>query len=266
MSLNHRKSIKVVGAGRLFFQPMDPAGNITSSTEAYLGDSPGFTLSVENENLEDWSSDGPIATKDVDVAVRVNRTFSLQTKDISFANIARFIIGTASTIEQSVTPVVGEEYNAVAPGGYIQLGATPANPVGVRNVTAVTVTDDDGTPVTFELGEDYELDADTGRILILESGLISNGTNLRIDYTPGAASFEQVSSDDLGAKYGRLRYVEDATFGPARDLVAGFVQLKPTGELAMKSREAVQQMGWECTALTPPAGGASIVYAGRPVA
>ncbi len=261
--ITHRKSNKIVGAGRLYFQLMNAAGAFLSSTEVYLGDSPGFTLTVSNENLEDWSSDGPIATKDVDVATRVDRAFALQTKDISFQNMALFLIGSRSTISQSATPVEAEPHNAVSPGGYIQLGATASNPIGVRNVGSVVVEDDDGTPVTFVLGEDYELDAGTGRIRIIEGGLIAAGTNLRIDYTPVAVEFEQVTSDDLGAKYGRLRYIEDATFGPGRDLVASFVQLKPTGELAMKSREAVQQVGWECTALTPPAGGPAIVYAGR---
>lgn len=265
--ITHRKSTKVVGAGRLYFQLMSAAGEFLSSTEVYLGDSPGFTLSVSNENLEDWSSDGPIATKDVDVATRVDRSFTLQTKDISFDNMALFVIGTRATINQTDTPVVAEPHNAVTPGGYIQLGATAANPIGVRNVTGVVVEDDDIVdPVEFTLGEDYELDAETGRIRIVEDGLITAGTNLRIGYTPVAASYDQVTSDDLGAKYGRLRYIEDATFGPGRDLVASFVQLKPTGELAMKSREAVQQMGWECSALTPPAGGPAIVYAGRAMA
>lgn len=265
MALNHAKSTKVLGAGRLFFEQTDALGTPTLAGEVYLGDSPGFSLAVESESVEDFSSDGPIAEKDVDVAIRVTRSFNLTTKNISFDNLALFVIGTASTVTQAATPVVNEAINAVQPGRYYQLGATTANPTGVRSVTAVVVTDDTTpTPVTYVLDTDYELDAALGRIRVIPGGAIVAGTNLLIDYTPAANTRDRVSSDSLGAKFGKLRYVEDATFGPARDVFAPFVQLKPTGELPFKSRDAVQQMGWSVSVQTPPAGGAALLIDGRP--
>lgn len=267
MSLNYSKSKKVIGAGRLFFEETNGQGVPLSGGEIYLGDSPGFSLTVESESLEDWSSDGPIAEKDVDVAIRVNRNFNVTTKNVSFDNLANFIIGTVGTVAQASGSVTAEAHNDVQPGRYYQLGVTAGSPTGVRGISAVVVKDDTTpTAVTFEVGVDYELDAATGRIRIVPGGDIEAGTNLRIDYTRAANSRDQVRSSSLGAKYGRLRYIEDATFGEPRDVYAPFVQMKPTGELAFKSRETVQQMGWAVSIQSPPAGGSALYIDGRPEA
>lgn len=264
--LNHAKSKKTIGAGRLFFEITDALGvPVDGGGEVYLGDSPGFALTVESESLEDWSSDGPIAEKDVDVAIRVNRSFNLTTKNVSFDNLALFVIGTVAQVAQDAGTVEDEQIPSVTPGRYYQLGATAANPTGVRGATSVVVTDsDDANPTTFVLNEDYELDAATGRIRIVEGGAITTGTDLLVSYTRPANTRGQVTTDNLGAKYGRLRYVEDATFGEPKDVYAPFVQLKPTGELPFKSRDSVQQMGWEVSVQSPPAGGSALYIDGRP--
>lgn len=263
--LNHQKSKKTIGAGRLYFEITDALGvPVDGGGEVYLGDSPGFGLTVESESLEDWSSDGPIAEKDVDVAIRVNRSFNLTTKNISFENLGLFVIGTAAQVAQSAGAVEDEEIPSVTPGRFYQLGANPENPTGARGVTSVVVTDADSD--SYELGTDYELDAATGRIRIVEGGEITQGSTLLVSYTRAANTRGQVTTDNLGAKYGRLRYVEDATFGEPKDLYAPFVQLKPTGELAFKSRDSVQQMGWEVSVQSPPAGGSALYIDGRPQA
>ncbi|AOH36878.1 hypothetical protein BGP89_11365 [Luteimonas sp. JM171] len=265
--LNHAKSKKTIGAGRLYFEITNALGvPIDGGGEVYLGDSPGFALTVESESLEDWTSDGPIAEKDVDVAIRVNRSFNLTTKNISFENLGLFVIGTAAQVQQAAGSVTDEEIASVTPGRFYQLGATSGNPTGVRGVTSVVVTDDDVSPVTFDLNDDYELDAATGRIRIVEGGAITQGTTLLVSYTTPANTRGQVTTDNLGAKYGRLRYVEDATFGEPKDVYAPFVQLKPTGELPFKSRDSVQQMGWEVSVQSPPAGGSALYIDGRPQA
>lgn len=263
--LNHAKSKKTIGAGRLYFEITNAVGvPADGGGEVYLGDSPGFALTVESESLEDWTSDGPIAEKDVDVAIRVNRSFSLTTKHISFENLGLFVIGTAAQVVQSAGPVEDEEIASVTPGRFYQLGATANNPTGVRGVTSVVVTDAAEEP--FELNTDYELDAATGRIRIVEGGGIADKTDLLVSYTRPANTRGQVTTDNLGAKYGRLRYVEDATFGEPKDVYAPFVQLKPTGELPFKSRDSVQQMGWEVSVQSPPAGGSALYIDGRPQA
>jgi hypothetical protein len=265
MALTLKTSRKKVGAGRLFFQETDALGVPIATGEDYLGDSPGFSLTIANQSLEDFSSDGPLSTLDVNVATQITRTFALQTKDISFANMSRFLIGDVSQVAQTATPVVDEPHAAVRQGTVLQLGVSTTRPVGVRGVTSVSVTDDSGTPVTFALTADYEVDAETGRIYIVPGGSITDGTNLLISYTPPATGYTQISATNSAPKFGRLRYVEDATFGPADDVFAPFVQLKPEGDLAFKSRDAVQQMGWSVSVLNPPDGSAALYISGRAV-
>ena len=267
-NLTHRKSQKIIGAGRLYFEITNALGVPSDGGgEVYLGDSPGFSLTVESESLEDWSSDGPIAEKDVDVAIRVNRSFSLTTKNISFDNLALFVIGQVADVTQASGSVQAEALDGVQPGRYYQLGAGATNPTGVRGISAVVVEDDTPvTPVEFTEGDDYEVDLVLGRIYIVPGGAIAADTNLRVDYTRAANTRSQVTTDNMGAKYGRLRYVEDATFGEPRDVYGPFVQLKPTGELAFKSRDTVQQMGWEVSVQSPPGGGSALYIDGRPQA
>lgn len=261
--MQHKKSNKVLGAGRLFFEETDAQGVPLVAGEVYLGDSPGFSLTITTESIEELSSDGPMAEVDIDRVTRINRNFSLTTKNINADNLAMFVIGDAAMVTQSATPVTGEAINGVLQGRYYQLGVSPSNPTGVRGVTSVTVQDDAATPNSFTAGEDYELDAALGRIYIIPGGGIADDTNLELGYTPVAETRSQITTNNLGAKFGRLRYVEDATFGRPHDVYAPFVQMTPTGELAFKSRDTVQQVGWDVKAMVPPAGGSALYIDGR---
>ena len=241
---------------RLFFNAVDASNNPLG--EVYLGDTPGFTLNVETESLDDYSSDGPIAEKHLSIATRITRRASLTCKNVSFDNLARFFIGTASEVAQTATPVVDENVGAVKVGRFYQLGVTTAKPQGVQDVTGVTITGAAGTP-TFVLDTDYELDATNGRFKVLSAAMESE-TNVLVDYTPVAGTVDMVTSSNVGAQFGSLRYVGDETAGPNRTMFITRVQLKPSGEFAVKSRETPQQIGFEAEALVPLDAGQAALY------
>lgn len=232
----------VLGAGKLYFDIENSSG--VKLGERYLGDTPGFEVSVNTEQTDVWDNDGAIAEKLLSSATRVVRTSTINCQDISMDNLALFLLGAKSTRAQAATPVVDEAINNVLQGRYYQLGALATNPTGVRNVGSVTITDDVPSPA-FVLNTDYELDVANGRIYIIEGGGISDGTNLLADYTPVANSREQVITDNLGAKYGALRYIADNTDGENKDLYGPRVQLKPNGSMAMKSRDDTMAIAFE---------------------
>lgn len=249
----------VLGAGKIYFE-LENASGVLSGGERYLAETPGFAVSVTPETLEDWSSDGKIAEKLLDITTRVNRGGTLTCKDVLADNVALFVAGATSTVAQTDTPVVDEAHT-----GYLdrwtQLGASLSNPTGVRNVSSVVITGAGGTP-TYVAGTDYELDAAQARYRPIPGGAITDALPLLVDYTPAAESRDRVTTDQLGPKVGALRFIADNTAGTNRDLYIPKVQLAPDGELAWKSRDTVMQMQFQLRVSTR-AGYAQVYVDGR---
>lgn len=231
----------VLGAGTLYFDIESALGALTG--ERFLGDTPGFELQVVSETVTVFDSDGPIAEKIVDVAVKVERSATITAQHISVDNLALFLIGDTSSRVQTVTAVTNEVITAAVQGRWYQLGATAADPIGNRLIGAVVVTGPGATP-TWVNNTDYILDLTLGRIYIVVGGGI-NGTNLEVDYTKPAKTYDQITSNNLGAKNGALRFIAANTIGENRDLYIPKVQMRPSGALAFKSRDTVQQMQFD---------------------
>lgn len=247
----------ILGSGKVFWKPEDANGNLVPEW-TYLAETPGLAMTISPERVEDFSSDGKIAEKLLDVAVKLTRDLAFSLKDITLENLGLFVIGTKATVTQTATPVIGEVLtNSSVQGKYYQIGA---NATGARGMTAVTV-DDDAIAATLDV--DYTLDAALGRIYIIPGGGIVDGSIVDVDYTPNANTRDQVTSDQLGAKFGALQFIADNTDGPNIDYYWPKVSLNPDGEFALKSRDTVQEMSFAAAVSTRP--GSSQVYVdGRP--
>lgn len=201
----------VLGAGKLYLA-LDSAAGVLGG-ERYLGDTPGFEISVQSQSQEYWGSDTAIAEKLEDVVTRVTRASTIQCNDISDENLALFVMGSINTITQSAGAVT-EEAHTVIPDYYYQLGTSAHSPTGVRDVTAVVVTDSTGA-TTHEAGTDYEIDLELARLHILPGGAIAAAgeEEVLVDYSTSAGSRTQVITDALVPQIGALRYVADNTRG-----------------------------------------------------
>lgn len=257
--LVYKKNEYAIPRGRVFFDPFDANGNLTG--EIAMGNTPGVTLTIETTKAEHFSSEKGLREKDESLIVEVNRTGQLNNDNFSAANFALWLSGTRTTVNQAATPVVNET-RAVMPGRFYQLGATPGNPLGVRNVTAVTVKST--TDVAYVAGEDYNVDLDTGRVQIIEGGDIVAG-NVKFGYTPVAGTYETVRSGATAETQGALRIVADNASGANRDFFMPKVTLTPTGDLPIiaDGTDFVQmQFGLEVL----KSANAEAIYAdGRPV-
>lgn len=237
----------VLGAGRLYFDPEDSDGNLTG--ERYLGNTPGFEIQVESENVELWDSDGPIAEKVEDVTTQVTRATTIQCNNINDANLALFVVGSMDDVVSTADSVTAEPIGGgqdLVGGRYYQLGVSSDTPTGARAVANVSVHDDDTT--TYVEGDDYELDAELGRVYIIEGGAL-DGAPGWADYDTTEGSRTQVITGDMGAVDGALRFIADNTRGRNRDLYAPRVQLRPDGSLAFKSRDEWMQMQFQAELL-----------------
>ena len=252
----------VLGAGHIYFDEFDAAGALTG--ERYLAETPGFSMTVATEKVEDYSSDGEIAEKHFSKTTKVTRDFSLSLKDVSASNVAMFIIGTSSTQSTTSGAVTGQAINGgngVLQGRWYQIGVSASQPTGVRDITTLAIKDD--VPTTYTLTDDYIPDLVNGRIYIVPGGAIADDTVITADYTKQDRTWEEVTSHDTGPVTGALRYVAKNTGGANKDVYLPSVTMEPNGEFAFKSRDTVQQMGFNVLVATPDDGRAAVYVNGR---
>jgi hypothetical protein len=259
MPTNETKKF-VLGAGKVFFDPFDANGALTG--ERYLGDTPGFQLTVNTTNQDLWTSDQPIAERAEFVATQLTRQASITCRNISMENLALFLIGDVAEHSQSSGSVTAEPHTVKTDRWY-QLGQDSSNPTGVRDVTSVTVVDA-GSTTTYTEGTDYELDAALGRIRPIPGGGITDDADIEVDYDTNQTTWDRITSNALGTQDGALRFIADNTAGPNRDLYAQKVRLNPDGDFAMKSRDNWQELAFMTEFLTPDTG-AAVYLDGQPV-
>lgn len=261
MPIVHVQNQYVIPRGRVYFDPYDANEQLTG--EFPMGNCPEVNIEISQEKWEHFSSEQGLQEKDAGGAIRVNRTGTITCDNFSPSNAALWLSGTHTKQSQTATPVTAEMRNVI-PGRLYQLGATTANPLGVRNVTAVTVKNDDGT-VTYTAGTDYNVDLETGRVQILETGAIT-AEEVQFGYTPVAGTFDAVQSGATAELMGALRVVPDNATGPNDDVYLPKVSLSSSGNMpliASGTEPVTMEFGME---VLKPANGQAIYRAGRPVA
>jgi hypothetical protein len=229
LPLNVHKNEYVFGRGKTYVDIFDANGNKTG--ERFLGNCPGFTLSVTSEKFEHFSSTSGLRKKDLSVVTSVNFSGKITCDDVSSENLALFVGGTVSTVTQSATPVTGEAHTVRA-GLEYQLGATAANPMGVKDVSAVTLKSADGV-TSYVLGTDYVVDLAKARFSPLKGGAITDGTIVHAGYTPKAGTIQRVTSGAGGSQTGAVRYIADNAVGENRDCYISSAALAASGDLPL---------------------------------
>ena len=103
LPLNTHTNQYVFGRGRIFIGVY--SGDANRADRRFIGNCPGFTLSVESEKFEHFSSTAGIQTKDLTVTKSVNFNAQVTCDDIQAENLALFLGGTSGTLTQVATPV-----------------------------------------------------------------------------------------------------------------------------------------------------------------
>ncbi|RYE43843.1 MAG: hypothetical protein EOP24_26750 [Hyphomicrobiales bacterium] len=261
MPIEHVKNDYLIPRGRVYFDPFNASEELTG--EISLGNCPGFTITISTEKADHFSSETGLKEKDGSWNLQVNREGSVTCDNFSPSNAALWLSGTHEKKVQDPTQVVGE-LRSVIPGRQYQLGATPANPLGVRNVTGISVKSADGQTV-YAAGTHFNVDLATGRVQIIDGGGIVEG-DVTFGYTPVAGTFESVKSGGKAELQGALRVVSDNATGGNRDWYLPKVTLTPNGDLSLiaEGTDVVQmEFGLE---VLKSANAEAIYCDGRPVA
>ncbi|MFG0643586.1 hypothetical protein [Delftia sp. WSY_22] len=228
MPIAHPKNDYQIPRGRVYIDLYDANEQLTG--EIPMGNCPGFTLTVAAEKAEHFSSEEGMSEKDGSWPIKVTRTGALTCDNISARNVASWLSGTHALKTQDATPV-DNEIRSVVPGRQYQLGATPANPLGVRNVSTVSIKSEDGQ-TSYVAGRDYNLSLETGRVQIIEGGQIAAG-KVVFGYTPVAGQFESVMTGAKSDMTCAIRIVSDSAAGLDSDWYMPLVALTPTGEMPL---------------------------------
>jgi len=223
---------QTLGRGEIHFS-LFKTGTQTPSGFRYLGNTPEFNVTLENETLDHFSSDRGIREKDKSIVLETTATGSLTCDDIQLDNLALFFFGSTSTLVQTSATAATETFTDVIAGHSYQLGIGDSNPTGVRSVSNVVV-EVASTPMTVTT--DYTVDAELGIITIVDGGGIVTGDDVEVTYDRAAKSREQVISGTSQVE-GALRFISYNPEGDKMDYYLPYVKLAPNGDFALKSDE-----------------------------
>lgn len=228
----HKNNI-VIGAGKVYLALFDSAGN--RGGFRYIGDTPGFSITTATERVTVFGSDYSTRDKLVDKVIQVDRSFALTVRDITPQNAALFYGGEATELTQALATAATFDVLNVQPGLWYLIGDAN-NKTGVRAITSVSVADKTTSDAHAE-GTDYELDAATGRIYIIEGGGIAAGDDIVVTYDAPASTRSQVTTGKEASRKAALLMVADNAEGDNSDVLIPYCDVGPDGEHAFKDLE-----------------------------
>lgn len=242
----------VVSKGEMFFAPFKP-GTQTPGGERKIGNSPEFTMTIETEDLDHFSSERGIREKDDSMALEVTRSGTLTTDNIVADNIALFFFGSKQALAITGATVTGEAIADVELGMTYQLGTSSTHPSGARGLTTHTV----GPPIkkvivkkaSVEMveGVDYTIDMDLARLTILAGGTLVEGDDITVDYKTSTQTRTRVISGSTAIE-GSLRFISYAPKGVKQDVFIPWAKITPNGDISFIG-EDWQQLPFSIEAL-----------------
>jgi len=238
-----------LGRGEVHFARF-VTGTQTPKGFRYIGNTPEFSLTIEQEVLDHFDSDHGIREKDESIALQVNRSGTFTTDNIDIANVAMFFFGEEETVTEAGAVITAEEVNDVEQGLYYQLGISAARPAGAKGLIAYDADDSNSAGVftvvendsnsagntAYVYGTDYTIDAETGRLYIVVGGGIAEGTDLQVSYTIRASSYTRVLSGSEPVE-GAMQFIAFNPVGDDIDYFFPWIKVSPNGDYALKSDE-----------------------------
>lgn len=228
----------VLGRGKVFLSRLDPTTKEPLGFR-YIGNTPEFSLTIEQEELEHFSSDAGIREKDDSISLQVTRSGSLSTDNIVPDNVALFFFGSKSVVADAGEAIVNESHTGVQQGYYYQLGMSVTRPSGARGLAGGSVAPvvTDGTGVTtYNETTDYTVNLATGQLYIVPGGAIADGSDILVDYTILASTRDRVVSGSQPVECA-IQFIAENAKGADLDYYMPYAQIAPNGDYALKGDE-----------------------------
>lgn len=217
----------VLGRGTLYFDQFGDTPYVGLG-ERYLGNSPAvaFKTSKDVQPIIDCIG-GQLVRVGAHV-ISQEAEGSFVTDNIDPENLAMWFgakdsgrVAGAGAVSTAAT---------VYQGRYYQIGVTPANPLGRRNFTSISVTKGG---VTVAPTGNYDYDLADGRVRILPGSSILNGETILMTGT-AVATAEKILIPNGSLVVGALRFVAYALHGNGQDYLFPAVELQAAGDFQLK--------------------------------
>lgn len=240
-----------LGRGKVHFARFLP-GTTTPDGFFYIGNTPEFSLTIESETLDHYSSDEGIREKDDSVPLEVNRTGSLTTDNINPRNVSLFFFGSETALTQAVVASSTEVLTGIKAGHSYKLGSTAVNPTGYMGIDTVGFSVAQGvTPLVVDV--DYTMDYENGIITFVEGSLIAvDAVDIDVTYAVAGSTRERVISGSEPVE-GAMMYVTKNPKGTDAVFYMPYVKITPNGDYALKGDEW-QQIPLALEILKPTTG------------
>lgn len=228
-------------------------GTQTPAGFFYFGNTPEFSLTIESETLDHFSSDEGIREKDDSVPLEVSRTGSLTTDNIDPQNVALFFFGEDTVVTQAAVPSDTEEFDSILNGHGYKLGISSTNPAGYMGIAEAGFAVAINGGATMVAGTDYEMDFLNGFLEFLEgSTLAVDGTATDVTYSVAASTRDRVISGSEPVE-GAMMYRTKNPKGADAVFLMPYVKITPNGDYALKGDEW-QQIPLSLEVLKPDVG------------
>lgn len=151
----------------------------------------------ETQNLDSYDQRGGALTLDESDITRYKESITIQTRNQQ-AEVVAIYSGAAGVdaFSQASAEVAGIEYDDIVLGAHRALVDNDGE--RIFNVGSVVVTDDTApTPVEYEEGKDYIIDAVKGILFIPSDSAIPAGSTIIVTCTPAAMTSYSISPQSL---------------------------------------------------------------------
>ena len=265
----------LIGRGALYFSDnLDADGR--PKEFRHLGNAAAFTVSIETEKLEHFSSLEGLKKRDRNTVVSQALGMSMQLEEIDVDNLRLFLSGANAVLAQTSTAVDADPagdpnlivsgkgrwydlYDIASPSTYPPATADAAT--RVYDLTLVTVKLEDDV-VTYVSGVDYDMDLKHGRIFIREAGAIGAAVGLNVDFTHGSQNIDidEVRGVTTAQLVGALKFVSVNPNDGSKEIEYEFhsVLLSAEGDFSLISDE------FTTLTITGEAGENTVAYPNSP--
>lgn len=247
----------VLGRGVVYFDRRDPDTGLLTG-ERDLGNAPAFSLTLDLETLEHFSSRAGLRAKDKEVTLQITPSVSFQLDEVNVENVKLIYLAESSTVNQpagdvSSTTIVGNKgrfrdlgsrnvgvlraYHGAVAGGPFVAGETVTG--GTSGATAVVLEVDSvvGGTNTLDLftigGTPPFVDGEvltggtstatattdfTGQTQDATTGLVFDTTDMFVETTVGTTRLVKGTDYTIDSKVGRIKFLSGGTFTEAEDI------------------------------------------------
>lgn len=175
-----------LGRGIVYLSELD--ANQLPSAYRDLGNSPGFSISVESEELLHQASRTGLKVTDKRITLSQNIKLSFQIDELSHDNLALFFTGTTEFVTNPAVAGIGLVGSQIVITDAVEFGRwydlmTAYDGSGVKAAwgdhTKIILRENSSGPTILDEGTDYELDLEMGRVFIKSTAVkISSGEKL----------------------------------------------------------------------------------------